>query len=151
MKSERQEVIVKIISEKNIETQHQLQQALAELGVGSTQATLSRDIRALKLVKEQGPDGKQHYVLPQTEKKISGSPDDTLRLIFKQSVISSDTAGNLAVLKTYPGLASAACAAVDGADIPGIVGTIAGEDTVFIAMKTAEIAAGFIERMHEYV
>ena len=133
MKLGRQSVIMEIINERDIETQNQLMEALAERGVKSTQATLSRDIRDMRLVKELGPKGNYRYVA--ASKQDAPDLDARLKKIFKESLVSYDVAQNLVVLKTLPGLANGACSALDGMDIEGLVGTIAGDDTVFIAMK----------------
>ena len=138
MKPGRQNVILEIISQQDIETQHQLLNALAERGVKSTQATLSRDIKDMRLVKELGPSGKCRY----TAAPKNDANDSSLRLnkIFKESVISYDLAQNLLILKTLPGLAPAACSAIDGMDIAGLVGTIAGDDTAFLALRDNDAA-----------
>lgn len=147
MKTGRQTVIIDIISQKNIETQQQLMDELAARGITTTQATLSRDIRDLKLIKEPSSDGGARYVRkedPEEEQRA----DNVIRVLLKPSVKSYESAMNLVVIKTFPGLASAACAAIDGMDIPGLVGTIAGDDTFFIAMKTVQQAEELVERMH---
>ena len=105
MKSGRQNAILEIISERDIETQHQLLTALAERGLKSTQATLSRDIKELRLIKELGPKGNYRYVAAKAE---SDDFEERLRKIFKESVISYDVAQNLVVIKTLPGLAAIA-------------------------------------------
>ena len=132
MKKNRHRIILEIISQQNIQTQNQLMHALEERGIHTTQATLSRDIRDLHLTKEVGSDGTYRYVSP-------GRPDDDhilrLQKIFKESVISFDIAQNLFVIRTLPGLASAACSAMDAIEVDGLVGTIAGDDTAFLAMK----------------
>lgn len=133
MKPGRQNVILEIISEQEIETQHQLLQALAERGIRSTQATLSRDIKDMGLVKQLGPRGVYRYV-------VSGRANDEearqkLKAIFRESVLSYDVAQNLLVIKTLPGLAMAACSAIDANHIENLVGSIAGDDTAFLAMR----------------
>ena len=133
MKIGRQSVIMEIISERDIETQNQLLEALAERGVKSTQATLSRDIRDMRLVKELGPRGNYRYVA--AAKQELPDLDQRLKKIFKESVVSYDLAQNILVIKTLPGLANGACSALDGMDIDGLVGTLAGDDTAFLAMK----------------
>ena len=147
MKSGRQTVIIDIISEKIIETQQQLIEELAARGIRSTQATLSRDIRDLKLIKEPSADGRSRYV--QKEEPEEKKADDIMRAILKPSVKSYEAARNILVIKTFPGLASAACAAIDGMEIHGLVGTIAGDDTIFVAMKTSQLADEMVEKMHE--
>lgn len=147
MKVGRQSVIMDIISEQDIETQNQLMEALAARGIRSTQATLSRDIRDMRLVKELGPKGNYRYV-------AAPKPDNTdldmrLKKIFKESVISYDIAQNLLVIKTLPGLAPAACSALDGMEIEGLVGTLAGDDTAFLAMKDNSFALSFFEEIEQ--
>lgn len=138
MKPGRQNVILEIISSQEIETQHQLMLALFERGIRSTQATLSRDIKDMGLVKQLGPNGTYRYVASR-----QGNEEEVrqkLRTIFRESVMSYDTAQNLLVIKTMPGLASAACAAIDGMRIEKMVGTLAGDDTAFLAMKDQQAA-----------
>ncbi len=137
MKPGRQSAILEIIAERDIETQHQLLQALAERGVKSTQATLSRDIKDMRLIKELGPSGNYRYVAAKTE---TDNFVDRLRTIFKESVISYDVAQNLVVIKTLPGLGQGACSAIDSMDIRGLVGSLAGDDTLFLAMRDNESA-----------
>ncbi len=137
MKPGRQSAILEIIAERDIETQHQLLQALAERGVKSTQATLSRDIKDMRLVKELGPKGNYRYVAARMDQDDF---DDRLRKIFKESVISFDVAQNLVVIKTLPGLGPGACSAIDAMDIRGLVGSLAGDDTLFLAMRDNESA-----------
>ena len=148
MKSSRQEMILEIIEKEPIETQNQLMEALARAGVKSTQATLSRDIRDLHLVKELTPDGSYRYA--------AGSKDGVfdhnsrLKKIFRESVVDYAVAQNIIVIKTLPGLANAACSTLDGMNIPNLVGSIAGDDTAFLAMKDNTAAEHFcseIEKM----
>ena len=141
MKPGRQSVILEIISERDIETQHQLMRALAERGVKSTQATLSRDIKDMRLVKELGPKGNYRYV--QASRPEQDNSSQKLKTILKESLISFDVAQNLLVIKTLPGLASAACSAIDGMHIENLVGTLAGDDTAFLAMRDSESALRF--------
>ena len=138
MKSARQEKILEIIASKDVETQSQLIDELMACGVKSTQATLSRDIKELRLVKELTSAGNYRYVTASREELTDF--DIRLKKIFRESVTSYAIAQNILVIKTLPGLASAACAALDGMDIEGLVGTLAGDDTAFIAMKDREAA-----------
>ncbi len=147
MKSKRQEAILALIQEQNIETQNQLIEALRERGVKSTQATLSRDIRELRLVKELCPDGGYRYTVPARED--SAENVDRLRKIFREGVISYDTAQNIIVIHTLPGLANAAASMLDNSDVPNLVGTIAGDDTAFLAMRSAEAAQEFCREIEE--
>ena len=137
MKPGRQGVILEIIAEKEIETQHQLLKALEERGIHSTQATLSRDIREMRLVKEQSPGGSYRYV---AAKPNGENFEQRLKKIFRESVVSCDVAQNLFIIKTLPGLAPAACSAIDGMKVSGLVGTLAGDDTAFLAMRDSEAA-----------
>ena len=147
MKLGRQSVIMEIINERDIETQNQLMEALAERGVKSTQATLSRDIRDMRLVKELGPKGNYRYVA--ASKQDAPDLDARLKKIFKESLVSYDVAQNFVVLRTLPGLANGACSALDGMEIEGLVGTLAGDDTAFLAMKDNTCAMNLYKEIEE--
>ena len=149
LKTSRQSVILKVISECDIETQAQLIKALAQRGVSSTQATLSRDIKDLQLVKELGENGKYRYVV--SSKSKNSDHEVRLRKIFHESVTSVCTAQNLVIIKTLPGLASAACAALDGMDIGLMLGSLAGDDTAFLVMRDTETAAEFCKEILEMI
>ena len=146
MKSNRQSVILEIIATQEIETQNQLLQALEQRGIRTTQATLSRDIRDMHLTKETVPGGGYRYVSARRE-----TDDHLLRLrkIFKESVVSYDIAQNLFVIRTLPGLASAACSAMDAMKVKGLVGTLAGDDTAFLAMCDNAAAQELYEEIRE--
>ena len=141
MKSSRQQRILEIIASKDVETQSQLIDELFACGVKSTQATLSRDIKELRLVKELTSAGQYRYVAASRDELTDF--DLRLKKIFRESVTSYAVAQNILVIKTMPGLAPAACAALDGMDIDGLVETLAGDDTAFIAMKDREAAENF--------
>ena len=147
MKSKRQAQILELIREREIETQNQMMEALAERGIHSTQATLSRDIKELRLVKKSSPNGGYFYALP------AGDDNDErnirLRNIFRECVISFDTAQNLVIIRTLPGLANAAASALDNMDIPDLVGTIAGDDTAFLAMRDPQKAVDFCRKIED--
>ena len=145
MKLDRQNVIMEIIAQQDIETQNQLLEALAARGVKSTQATLSRDIRDMRLIKELGPNGNYRYV--QAAKPEQDDSSERLRKILKESLVSFDLAQNLLVIKTLPGLAPAACSAIDGMHIENLVGTLAGDDTAFLAMRDNESALRFYHQI----
>jgi transcriptional regulator of arginine metabolism len=147
LKDSRQSVILQIISEREIETQAQLIEALAERGIPSTQATLSRDIKQLHLIKELGSSGKYHYVV--SGKSHNNDRDIRLRKIFRESVTSYAVAQNIIVIKTLPGLASAACSTLDSMHIETLAGTLAGDDTAFLAMKDNEAAEQFCHDIDE--
>ncbi len=133
-----------IISRNDIETQNQLLEALERRGIRTTQATLSRDIRDMRLSKETGADGSYHYV---ASKAGLENHSQRLHKIFRESVISYDIAQNLLVIRTLPGLAPAACSALDGMEIDGLVGTLAGDDTAFLAMRDEKAARMFLEEI----
>lgn len=147
MKSSRQSIILQIIAEQEIETQSQLIDALAERGVTSTQATLSRDMKQLHLIKELGNNGRYHYVV--SGKSKSNDHDIRLRKIFRESVTSYAIAQNIIVIKTLPGLASAACSTLDSMHIDTLVGTLAGDDTAFLAMKDYDAAVELCREIEE--
>ena len=147
MKTSRQEKILAIIARENIETQNQLMEALAHEGVKSTQATLSRDIRDLHLVKELMPDGAYRYVAG--GKDGAFDHDTRLKKIFRECVVDYAVAQNLIVIKTLPGLANAACSTLDGMSVPHLVGTLAGDDTAFLAMTDRESAETFCREIEE--
>ena len=145
MKAKRQQEILRIIAEQDIDTQDQLLTELRARGVQSTQATISRDIKELHLIKELTGYGTYRYAV--SERKASLNIAGRLRTIFKEGVTSFDVAQNIVVLKTMPGLASAAGAALDGMDIDGFVGSLAGDDTVIIIMRTNHLAEEFCREM----
>ena len=147
MKLDRQNVIMEIITKQDIETQNQLLEALAARGVKSTQATLSRDIRDMRLIKELGPNGNYRYVMAASQD--SADLDARLKKIFKECVLSYDLAQNILVIKTLPGLAQAAGSTLDGMDIPGLVGTIAGDDTAFLALKDPDAAVKLYHELEQ--
>lgn len=138
MKNDRQEKILAIISEESIETQEQLIHRLRERGIPSTQATISRDIKQLHLVKEPYGGGKYRYAVSAQKAKINFA--DRLQIILRESIVDVDYAQSIVVLRTLPGLANAAASAFDGMDMPSKVGTLAGDDTVMIIMRSNEAA-----------
>ncbi len=137
MKSGRQNEILKIISERDIETQNQLLEALRERGIQSTQATLSRDIKDMRLVKELSPNGSYRYTTSRVE---TDNYEERLRNIFRESIVSCDVAQNLFIIRTLPGLANGACSAIDAMHVDGLIGSLAGDDTAFLAMRDTESA-----------
>lgn len=147
MKSDRQNVILQVISEQAIETQGQLIEALKQRGVKSTQATLSRDMKDLQLVKELDSDGKYRYTV--SGRSVSTDHSQRLKKIFRESISNYAVAQNIVVIKTLPGLASAACSTLDSMQIENLVGTIAGDDTAFLAMKDNESALKFCHEIDE--
>lgn len=146
MKNDRQSMILEIISQENIETQEQLLSRLQERGITSTQATISRDIKELRLVKELSGGG---YRYASSERKGLADSDARLRNIFKEGVTSVDRAQNIVVVRTMPGLASAACSALDSMEIPGMVGSLAGDDTGILIMRDNDAAERFNQEVHK--
>lgn len=149
MKGKRQAEILRIISETDVETQEQLLSALRARGVNATQATISRDIKELHLIKELTAYGAYKYTV--SERKTSLNFAGRLRTILKEGVTTFDVAQNIVVVKTMPGLAPAAGAALDGMDLPGIVGSLAGDDTVILIMRTNDVAADLCHEMHKLI
>ena len=141
MKTQRQAKIVEIISTKNVETQEQLLEELQNAGFRSTQATISRDIKELRIVKELTSFGGYRYATSQGE--VSGSFSTRLNTIFRECVTGVDYAQNLIVIRTLPGLASAAGSAIDAMSMSVIVGCLAGDDTVMVVMRDNNAAAAF--------
>ena len=147
LKPGRQSVILDRISKENISTQNQLLEALAQRGIKSTQATLSRDMKDMRLIKETGADGQVRYVKPPEADDRSNS--SRLHKILKESVLSLDLAQNILVMKTLSGLASGACSAIDGMHFEGLVGTLAGDDTAFLAMTDMDAAEKLLGTLQE--
>ena len=141
MNAQRQAKIVEIISNANVETQEQLLQALTDQGFNSTQATISRDIKELRIVKELTSLGTYRYCVP--EKDAPPAISDRLNNIFRECVISVDYAENLVVIHTLPGMANAAASALDAMRSGAVLGTLAGDDTVVIVMREGHAAAAF--------
>lgn len=138
MKRKRHELILKIIEKYSVSTQEELLRRLRDNGFDATQATVSRDIKELRLVKAMGSNGQYRYVPNKTE------PDELIakyNAIFVQSVISADYAGNIIVIRCYTGMANAACAALDSMRWDGLVGTLAGDDTIFAVCRTEGYAS----------
>lgn len=143
MKKLRHSRIIDIIAENSIETQDELLTILRKEGYKATQATISRDIKDLRLVKTLDSDGKYRYVSPE---KSTGEKFVGLSALLLSALKSIDYAQNIVVIKTNSGMAQAICASLDEINYSSIVGTIAGEDTIFIVCKTTEQA---IELMND--
>lgn len=133
MKNKRFEAILSCIDKYDVETQDELVQHLKNAGIYAAQATISRDIKELGLVKVSLPNGRYKYALPSNmvEKDVS----DKMHLVFQQSIVSVDSAINLIVIKTIAGMAQAAASAIDALAHPDIVGSLAGDDTIFIVTR----------------
>ena len=148
MKRNRQEAILRVISQYEVETQQELAQRLKEEGFEVTQATVSRDIRDMKLSKMPTGEGHQKYVrFHNDEKHLSGKYVNVL----KEGFVSIDMAQNILVVKTVSGMAMAVAAAIDAMKYPEIVGTIAGDDTIMMAVRTVEDTKSLMNQMLQLV
>ena len=147
MKNMRQEKLLQIISEEAIETQEQLLQRLNDLGIRSTQATISRDIKQLHLVKEPTGQGRYRYTVSVHKTKLNFA--DKLRTIFRESVVSVEAAQNIVVLKTIEGMAQGAAFALDNMADTDIVGTLAGDDTILLVFHDNVRAVDFCEQVRQ--
>ena len=147
MKNDRQAALLEIITQETIETQEQLLNCLRQRGYKSTQATVSRDIKELHLVKEPVGQGRYRYAVSVHRTSLNFA--DKLRTIFRESVLSIDHAQNIVVIKTMPGLANAAAAALDGMGHASIVGTLAGDDTVLLIMRDNVNASDFCAQVDD--
>ena len=148
MKRNRQEAILRVISQYEVETQQELAQRLKEEGFEVTQATVSRDIRDMKLSKMPTGEGHQKYVrFHNDEKHLSGKYVNVL----KEGFVSIDMAQNILVVKTVSGMAMAVAAAIDAMKYPEIVGTIAGDDTIMMAVRTFEDTKSLMNQILQLV
>jgi len=141
LKAQRQAKIMEIISTMNVETQEQLLQELQAAGFRSTQATISRDIKELRIVKELSALGTYRYTVAAKEMPTTFS--SRMNTIFRECVTRYDYAQNIVVIHTLPGLAGAAASAIDAMNMSVVVGTLAGDDTVMVVMRDNNAAAGF--------
>lgn len=148
MKTDRHTKIIELIMEHNIETQEELTKRLCDMGYSVTQATVSRDIRELKLTKIITEDGVQKYI---PLRDMSMELYQKYVMVLKTGFLSMEQAQNILVLKTVSGMAMAVAAAVDALQIPGIVGSIAGDDTVMCAVKTVESVGSVMNRIHTMI
>ena len=139
MKSQRQAKIVEIIANRDVQTQEQLLEELRDAGFRTTQATISRDIKELRIVKEMAENGGYRYAVSNADPVATFS--GRLRTIFQECVLGYDYAQNIIVVRTMPGLASAAASAIDALNWSSVVGTLAGDDTLFIVMRENNAAA----------
>ena len=146
MKNSRQQKILELIELYDIDTQETLITKLAEVGFSATQTTISRDIKQLKLVKGMTGKGPYKYVIP-SAKKDNAAP--VLNSAITESVVKIEAAENIVVIKTLAGMANAVAVCVDSLDISEIVGSVAGDDTVLLVIKTTELAAFVESRLTE--
>jgi transcriptional regulator of arginine metabolism len=143
MKTNRHAKMIELVRQYPIETQEELAEHLAACGFTVTQATISRDIHQLRLIKVAGPDGRQQYALAGEGPKGS----DRLIRLFKDCVTSMACAQNILVIKTLNGTAMGVAAALDAMGNPEIVGTIAGDDTIFCALKSEKTADSLLRKL----
>ncbi len=148
MKARRQAKILELIQRKEIVTQEELMAHLVDEGYSVTQATVSRDIRELKLTKIQLSNGRQKYAVLSDEKD---QMTDKFVRVFKEGFLSIDVAQNILVIKTVSGMASAVAAAIDAMQIDGIIGSIAGDDTIMCAVRTSSDSIEIMNRLRKIV
>ncbi len=146
MKYLRHAKILEIIMNQDIETQEELTQALKKNGMNVTQATVSRDIKELRLIKQMSRTGRYKYASLASQDAML---TDRLVRLFKESIVSLDHAGNMVVLRTIPAAAQAAASAIDAANFDEVVGTIAGDDTIFVVVREADQAEDVKERFRK--
>lgn len=148
MKTGRQQKILELISENNIETQEELLRLLRSCNYDVTQATVSRDIKELRLVKALDTGGKYRYVSSQSD-----TPDLSSRFksIFGDSVISVENGQNIVCVKCFTGMAQAVCTAMDSVQLEGVIGTLAGEDTIFVLCRNEGSAAALVGELREHI
>ncbi len=149
MKTARQNLILDIIKSNDIETQEDLADALMNMGITITQATVSRDIKELNLIKVQTESGRYKYAANAGESDVKNI--GVLIRMFKTSVKSIKTAGNIIVIKTLTGSANAAAEAVDNLDLVGMVGTLAGDNTIFVAAASEQDADSISEKLNQLI
>ena len=148
MKIKRQSRILELIRNNDIETQEELQAYLVKDGFAVTQATVSRDIRDMKLTKISTNSGKQKYVvLNDTTEDLS----EKYVRVLKDGYVSMDMAQNILVIKTVSGMAGAVCASIDAMNIHEIVGSIAGDDTIMCAIRTTEDTVAIMKKLRKIV
>lgn len=144
MKTGRHGKIIELVSKYDIETQDELADLLLKSGYPVTQATISRDIRELKLTKVAGDGGRQKYIILKSSE--SGLSEKYIR-VLRDGYISMDIAQNMLVLKTVSGMAMAVAAALDSLNLDGVLGCIAGDDTIFCAIKSTEEAERTMQKL----
>ena len=147
MKLERHSKIVELIGKHEIETQEELADRLNESGYNVTQATVSRDIRELKLTKVTGDNGKQRYIILQSDANDNTVSSEKFIRILKDGYLSMDMAQNILIIKTVSGMAMAVAAAIDGIHFSEIVGCIAGDDTIMCAVRSVEDTIILMEKI----
>ena len=148
MKSIRHAAILELIEKQDVETQEDLAEMLKDRGIVVTQATVSRDIKELHLLKVLSENGGYKYAT--LDKAEKGMTERLIR-IFNESVLSMSNAGNLIVIKTLAASANAACEAIDSLRWSSVVGTLAGDNTIFVAVRSIEEVEGVMERFRSMI
>ncbi len=151
MKTQRQQAILQHISMGEIETQDELIALLTADGYKVTQATISRDIRELKISKVLGSNGKYRYSAAQNAPQIHSVHKESLKSTYSSAIVSIENAENIIVVKTHPGLAQAVAAGLDAMHIQGVLGCVAGDDTIIIVAKDAQAAVEGVSRIKEEI
>lgn len=146
MKKRRHAKILELINSKDVETQEEMQAYLLKFGFDVTQATISRDIRELRLVKELSERGRYVY---STGKKANSDAVRRNGGIFSESIVSVEHALNTVCIKCFPGMAMAVCTAIESMEWSGVVGAISGDDTIFVLCKTEDFAKIFTMNMEK--
>lgn len=149
MKNKRQEAILRLIENQPIDRQETLQARLAEQGIQVTQATISRDIRQLGLVKVADGSGGYRYMAQGAARSEHSST--RFETIFRESVLKVDYAGNMVLVRCYSGMASAACELFDAMSWEDVVGTLSGDDTFFVLMRSEAAAKAITDHLQTYV
>lgn len=146
MKKDRQEKIAELISSRTVETQEELVRLLLKSGYDVTQATISRDIREMKLTKVPGKSGRSCYaLLPESENELS----EKYVRVLREGMTTMGEADCILVVRTIPGMASAVAAALDAMQMEDIVGTIAGDDTIMLAVTSREASVHVMDKIRE--
>lgn len=148
MKKRRHKAILDLIEQYDIGTQEELLAMLREKGFDVTQATVSRDVKELRLLKTLGENGIYKYSV---EKNTDKGYSDMFEALFQSAMTKVDYAGNICVIKCSPGLAGAACATIDAMNVNEVVGTIAGDDTIFMLCRTTDEAHGVAEALNRMI
>ncbi len=148
MKKKRHERILELINRYSIDTQEELLHRLRESGFAVTQATVSRDIKELRLVKVLSPDGKYRY-MSAAEKARDG--DVKFNSLFQDSAVAVDHAQNIVTIKCLTGMANAVCAAMDALRWDGVVGTLSGDDTIFVLVRDETEAVRLADRLKSMI
>ena len=151
MKSARHQAILQLIEQYPIDRQEELLRHLRKMGYDVTQATVSRDIRELRLVKASTGGGNYRYVVSHAGGSSKAHPSNRFETIFKESVVHVDYAGHVVLVKCFSGMANAACEVFDALHWDNVVGTLSGDDTFFVLMRTEEAACQICKELKLYV